>query len=105
MNPETAPKRSSPIWVHIVWNLDYLQGFFSVFSQAKIQPYPHWNSGDFFPISQKKSQSSKKKNFFFSFLKIGIFIQSTSTLYMVMFSFNLMSIVCVIANLFFIDQN
>ena len=41
------------------------------------------------------------KNFF---LKIGNLIESTHTSYMVTFSFNLMAIVCVIANLFFIDQ-
>ena len=56
----------------------------------------------FIPNFEKNSQSSKKKFFFvFFFWKIGIFIQSTHTSYMVTFSFNLMAIVCVIANLYF----
>ena len=53
-----------------------LQGFFKVFSGAKIRPHSQWNLGAFSPnFSEKKSQSSKK-NFF---LKIGISIQSAHT--------------------------
>ena len=53
----------------------------------------------FFPILTKKKNANLKKKCFF--LKIAIFIQSThTTSYMVTFSFNLMAIVCVIANLF-----
>ena len=54
-------------------------GIFLVFSGAEIRPHCQWNSGDFFPNFDKKSQSSNKnqKIFFLSFLKIAIFIQST----------------------------
>ena len=37
--------------------------FFFVFSGAEIQLYSQWNSGDFFPNFEKKSQSSKKNVF------------------------------------------
>ena len=79
-----------------------MQGFIWVFSGAEVQPNSQWNLGDFFPNFEKKSKSSKK--FFFSF-EIGIFIQSTHTSYMVMISFNLMAIVCDIANLYFLNKN
>ena len=69
------------------------------FGVLKFRPNPNGIKVTFFPI--KKKIPIFKKNFF---LKFGIFIQSTHTSYIVMFSFNLMSIVCVIANLFFIDQ-
>ena len=49
-------------------------------------------------------ENLQKKNFF---LKIGISIQSTHThtSFMVTFSFNLMTIVCVIAKLFLLTTN
>ena len=88
----------------------YSQGLFLVFSWAEIRTYSQWNLGDFLPNFEAKSQSY--------FFKTGTFIQSTHThththtrmharthtSYMVTFSFNLISIVCVIADLFFIDQ-
>ena len=47
-----------------------------------------WNLGDFFPIFED-----------WDFISVN-----TQTNYMVMFSFNVMAIVCVIAYLFFIDH-
>ena len=77
--------------------------FFLVSSGAEIRPLSQWDLGDFFPIWKKKSQS---KNIFFFFFKFS-FSHHTQTSYMVtvnyhciLFSFNLMAIVCVIANLF-----
>ena len=71
-----------------------------VLSGAEIRPHSQWNLGAFFPNFEKKIPIF---NFFFvedwDFLSVN-----THTSYMVKFSFNLMAIVCVIANLFFIDQ-
>ena len=87
----------------------YSQGLVLVFSGAEIRTHSQWNLGDLFTQFRKK----KSHSYFF---KTGTFIQSTHTYartharththtsYMVSLSFNLMSIVCVIANLFFIDQ-
>ena len=50
------------------------QGFFGVFSGAKMWPHSQWNLGAFFPILKKNPNLQKE-----FFLKIGIFIQSTNT--------------------------
>ena len=73
-----------------------------MFSEAEIQPPSQWNLGVFFP-NLKKNPNLPKKYFFFEdwdFYSVNTNIH-THTSYMVMFSFNLMAIVCVIANLFF----
>ena len=71
-----------------------------MFSGAEIRPDSQWNLCDFFPNFDKKKQSSKK---IFFFGRMGFsFNQHTHTSYMVIFSFNLMAIVCLIANLFFL---
>ena len=67
-----------------------------VFSGAKIRPLSQWNLGDLFPNSKKKKTIFKKNYFFLNFHSI-----TTHTSNKVTFSFNLMAIVCVIANLFF----
>ena len=75
-----------------------------VFPGAEIRLHSQWNLGAFFPILKKISIFKKKK---FFFLKIEISFQSTHTQasYMVTFSFNLMAIVYVIANLFLLTKN
>ena len=88
------------------------QGFFLVSSEAEIRPLSQWDLGDFFPYLKKNSQIPNLKIFFFFFLFFRIFIQSphthSLTSYMmtiywncILFSFNLMAIVCVIANFVF----
>ena len=76
-NSQSLPQMVSK-FSYILSTLDYIYptGIFWEFSGAEIGPHSQWNFGDFFPISKKKSESSKKKLFFF---KIGIFIQSTHT--------------------------
>ena len=77
-----------------------------MFSGAEIRPLSQLS--DFFPQFKKKYQSSKKKIYFimifFFFEDWDFHSVNTHRHYMVIFSFNLMAIVCVIANLFFIDQ-
>ena len=77
-------------------NLHNLQGF---------PPNSQWNLGVFFfPNFERKYQSSKKKKFFF-FEDWDFHSVNTHTSYMVTFSFNLMAIVCVIANFFLFTKN
>ena len=73
------------------------QGFFLVFSGAKTRPHPQWKLGAFFPILKTKSQSSKKKIFFFFLVEWDF--HSVNTSFMVTFSFNLKAI-CVMARFF-----
>ena len=92
-------------------NSKHTSGIYLVFSGAENQPNSQLNSGDFFP-NFKKIPNCNLQKIIIVFLKIGIFIQSThtqatwrySTTIASYFSFNLMAIVCVIANLFLIDQ-
>ena len=53
-------KKGHIIFVVLVY-LHLEAGIFFLHSQGHFQ----WNFGDFFPTYEKKSQSSKKKNFFF----------------------------------------
>ena len=62
-------------------------GIFFVSSGAEIRPLSQWDLGDFFP-NLKKIPNLKKKKYFFD--------DDDNLLE----SFNLMAIVCVIANLF-----
>ena len=88
-----------------------VQGFFLVSSGAEIRPLSQWDLGDFFPNLKKKFPISKKKknNKFFFFLEFS-FSHHTHTLKScmttiyencILFAFNLMAIVCVIANFVF----
>ena len=83
-------------------------------SGAEIRPLSQWVLVDIFPNLKKKIPISKKKKrkiFFFFFFFFRIFIQSPHThthklhddnlLELHPISFNLMSIVCVIANFVF----
>ena len=84
-----------------------------VFSGAKIRPHSQWNLGDFFPNFEKNMNLQKKCCFFFvcfledwDFHSVNTYIHKLhtwqhSTTIAFYFSFNLMAIVCVIANLFF----
>ena len=63
--------------------------FFLVFKGADIQPHSQWNLVDFFPNFKKNPNG-----FLYDW-------DHPHTSYMVMFSFNLIAIVCVIANLLF----
>ena len=82
--------------------LGRIRDFFFAFSGVEIRPHSQCNLGAFFPNFEKKFPffKTKKTNIFpFCFLKIGISIQSTHTSYTVTYSFNLMAIARVIANL------
>ena len=83
----------------------YVHGFFCVLKGRNSAPFPRphsqWNLGAFFPNFGKKIQSSQ---IFFFFEDWDFHSVNTHKSYMLTFSFNLMAIVCVIANLFFIDQ-
>ena len=89
----------------------YSQGLFLVFSGAEIRTHSQWNLGDFLHNFEKKNPNR-------IFLRLGLsFSQHTHmhartyarthahTSYMVSFSFNTISIVCVIANLFLLTKN
>ena len=77
---------------------------FLVSSGAEIRPLSQWDLGDFFPNLKKKIPNLKKKKFFFFF---RIFTHTHKLhndnlleLHPIFLQFNLMAIVCVIANLF-----
>ena len=65
-------------------------------------PIPDGIQVTFFPNFEKKSQSSK--NIFFFFADWDFHSVNTYTSYMVTFSFNLMTIVCVLPYLFLLTK-
>ena len=76
-----------------------------IFFWCSIQPLSQWDLGDFFSLFEnKKSQSQKFFFFFFFFFRILIQSPHTHKLHVhgdnLLFSSNLMAIVCVIANFF-----
>ena len=82
---------------HVNMSCCTFRDFFFVSSGAKFRPLSQWDLGDFFPNLKKKIPIVN-----FSHFLVFLFSHHTYTIYMVthLFSFNLMAIVCVIANLF-----
>ena len=85
-----------------------LSGIFLVSSGAEIRPLSQWLLGDFFP-NLKKKKFPNSIFFFFFFLNFHSVTTHTHKLHndnlliyyhCILFAFNLMAKVCVIANLF-----
>ena len=75
------------------------------FSGAEILPQSQWNLGAFLANFEKNPNLQFYHYFFFENWDFHSVNVNTHTSYMVTFSFNLIAIVCVIANCFFIDKN
>ena len=85
-------------------------GIFLVFSGAEMKPHSQWNLGAFFPILKKNPDLQKKNIHFFEgldFHSVNTYTRArtyTHTSYMVTFSFNILTIVCLIANVFLLTK-